>query len=42
LYLSLFSKTILFNIYYNFSTLLSLYFVQHYSHDSIVVVYLSI
>jgi len=42
LVLSLFSKTLLYSIYYSFSTLLSLYFVQYYTCYSIVVPYLVI
>ena len=42
LVLSLFSKTLLYSIYYSFSTLLSLYFVQYYTSCSIVVAYLVI
>ena len=38
LVLSLFSKTLLYSIYYSYSTLLSVYFVQHYSIYSVVVV----
>ena len=37
LVLSLFSKTLLYSIYYSFSTLLSLYFVQYYTSYSVVV-----
>ena len=38
----LFSKTLLYLIYYSFSTLLSLYFVQYYTRYSIVVAHLVI
>ena len=35
-----FCKTLPYSIYYSFSTLLSLYFVQYYTSYSIVVAYL--
>ena len=37
-----FCKTLLYSIYYSFSTLLNLYFVQYYTSYSIVVAYLVI